>query len=377
LHLKTKLEKKGQKKILSIDGGGIRGLIAVEILAKIEQELREREKNPNLVLSDYFDFVAGTSTGAVIAAAISIGKSMDFIRSFYVDNGQDMFSRRIPIPNIGKIMGYEYSCDALTKTLQEVFGKQTTLGSKELKTLLLVVMHNVKTDSPWPMSNNPYAKYNNLEEHGTKSNLHLPLWQLLRASTAAPTFFRPEHIDIGGEPFSFVDGAMTPYNNPAFQAYLMATLNAYNLKWNKREKNLLLVSVGTGETPLVSEKEKSGEKFIYNHVKDIPAYLINAISTQQDMLCRVFGRCKVGYAIDSEIGDLQDTQGLGCVDENLFTYLRYSLKLTDKRFKALGLSHLDADALAQIDAVDNIADLEVLGKRVAEEVVDVGHFEGF
>jgi patatin-like phospholipase/acyl hydrolase len=210
MHIDTVMKKEGKKKILSLDGGGIRGMITIEILAKIEKELRVKQGKPALVLSDYFDFVAGTSTGALIAAAICIGMSIDEIRDFYTKSGAEMFDRRLWVPNLGKVMGHEYNSDTLKKTLQEVFGAETTLASEKLKTLLLIVMHNTKTDSPWPVSNNPRAKYNDLDEYGEESNLNLPLWQLLRASTAAPTFFKPETIQIGKDKHTFVDGAMTP-----------------------------------------------------------------------------------------------------------------------------------------------------------------------
>ena len=61
-------------------------------------------------------------------------------------------------------------------------------------------------------------------------NLKFPLWQLVRASTAAPTYFPPEVIDCGGKPFIFVDGGVTMYNNPAFQMFLMATVDRYWVK---------------------------------------------------------------------------------------------------------------------------------------------------
>ena len=375
MHLEKKLNTITHKKILALDGGGIRGLISIEILAKIEQELRIRENNPSLVLSDYFDFVAGTSTGALIGAAISIGMCMDEIRAFYVDGGEEMFERA-GLWNQYK-NGYKFYANNLRKMLQKTFDADTTLGSEKIKTLLLIIMHNTKTDSPWPISNNPYAKYNNLEKKREKSNLHLPLWQLLRASTAAPSYFEPEHIEVAGNTFSFVDGAVTPYNNPAFQAYLMATLNAYNLNWQKGEKNLLLVSVGTGESSLICNQEYVQGKSIISHAQDAPKYLINAISTQQDMLCRVFGRCKVGYELDGELGHLQDALGTGCIDENLFTYLRYNVKLTQDTLKALGVGHLDAEKLGELDEVKNIDGLQELGKVVAEDLVDVGDFEGF
>ena len=74
-----------------IDGGGIRGLIAIEFLSKIERLLRDRFNQPNLVLADYFDYVAGTSTGAIIATLISLGYSIDEVHGFYRTGAHTMF----------------------------------------------------------------------------------------------------------------------------------------------------------------------------------------------------------------------------------------------------------------------------------------------
>jgi uncharacterized protein len=95
-------------------------------------------------------------------------------------------------------------------------------------------MRNATTDSPWPISNNPFAKYNDLAH--PVCNLHFPLWQLVRASTAAPTYFPPEVITCGGKPFIFVDGGVTMYNNPAFQMFLMATVDQYWIKAPEDER---------------------------------------------------------------------------------------------------------------------------------------------
>jgi patatin-like phospholipase/acyl hydrolase len=119
--------------------------------------------------------------------------------------------------------------EPLAKMLQQVFGADTTLGSEKIKTLLLLVMRNATTDSPWPISNNPYAKYN--ERDRQDCNLALPLWQLVRGSTAAPTYFPPEVIVLGPREFIFVDGGVTMYNNPAFQMFLMATVDRF---WPRR-----------------------------------------------------------------------------------------------------------------------------------------------
>src|SRR5437764_448572 len=88
---KDKLARTGPRKLLACDGGGIRGIISVEILARIEKELRTASGKPGLVLADYFDYVAGTSTGAIIATLVALGLSMDDIRTFYLESGAQMF----------------------------------------------------------------------------------------------------------------------------------------------------------------------------------------------------------------------------------------------------------------------------------------------
>ncbi len=110
---------------------------------------------------------------------------------------------------------------------------------------------NRSTDSPWPISNNPLAKYN--DETLPDCNSKIKLFQLVRASTAAPVYFPPETLQWDpNDPektFVFVDGGVTPYNNPAFLMYRMATQSAYNLNWETGEDKLLIISVGTGSAP--------------------------------------------------------------------------------------------------------------------------------
>ncbi len=232
-----RINSPGPKKILTLDGGGIRGMMTVEVLAKIETLLRERlGRGDDFVLADYFDFVAGTSTGAIIAASIALGMKVDEIRAFYVQSGAEMFDKA----SVLKRLRYRYEDDKLAERMQSVFGKDTTLGSDKLKTVLMMVMRNASTDSPWPVSNNPGARYNRrARPDGSprdNCNLDLPLWQLVRASTAAPVYFPPEVVKIGTHEFVFVDGGITPYNNPAFQAFLMATVEPYAVRWPSGER---------------------------------------------------------------------------------------------------------------------------------------------
>ena len=132
----------------------------------------------------------------------------------------------------------------LETQLKATFGEGATLscteqdhGQQHLKTLLLVVTRNATTDSPWPISSNPEARYN---EPGRKDcNLRIPLCKLVRASTAAPVFFPPEVVEWDKndltKSFVFVDGGVTPYNNPAFLLFRFATDPAYRLEWARGE----------------------------------------------------------------------------------------------------------------------------------------------
>src|SRR3712207_5888118 len=120
----------------------------------------------------------------------------------------------------------KYEDDKLAALLQREIGEDTMLGRDPLRPPLLIVMRHPTTDSPWPPSSNPGAKSNTRDrEH---ANLDRPLWQLGRASTAAPTYFPPEISDVRDKtPFLFQDGGVTVYNNPAFLLFLMATAEPY------------------------------------------------------------------------------------------------------------------------------------------------------
>ena len=364
----------GQKKILTLDGGGIRGMLAVEVLATIESLLRrELKRGPEFVLADYFDFVAGTSTGAIIAACISLGMKVDAIRSFYIASGQEMFDKA----SILKRFRYKYEDEKLSDKMKEVFGKETTLGTDRLRTVLMMVMRNASTDSPWPISNNPFAKYNLPERRNAPHfdcNLDFPLWQLVRASTAAPTYFPPEVVQVGQKNFVFVDGGITTYNNPAFQGFLLATVGPYRMGWPTGEEKMLLVSIGTGTSPTANvDLGPSDMNLLYN-AGSIPSALMFAALNEQDLLCRVFGKCLAGDELDREVGTLIGASGP--VGPKLFSYLRYNAELTRTGLNALGLPDIQPDNVQQMDSVKHIEELRQVGAAVAATVTR-DHFAGF
>lgn len=169
-------------RLLSIDGGGVRGVVALEVLARIEQVLRDETGDPTLVLGDWFDYVGGTSTGAIIAGGVAIGLPVSRIQELYRENMRSIFTRA----GLFDLVRARYDEAGIETVLRREFGEERTLGAADLRCLLLLGLRNSTTGSPWPVSSNPDARYN----LGPGSNLDLPLWQLIRASAAAPTFRR-------------------------------------------------------------------------------------------------------------------------------------------------------------------------------------------
>jgi hypothetical protein len=353
-------------RLLSIDGGGARGVVALEVLGRIEELLRAQTGDDDLVLGDWFDYVAGTSTGGIIAAGLAIGLPVERLQALYAENAEQIFTRA----RWRDQLRYRYDNAGLEEILRRELGDRT-LGSPDLRCLLLLGLRNTTTGSPWPVSSNPAARYN--QGHG--SNLDLPLWQLVRASTAAPTFFPAEEIAVGRDTrFLFSDGAVTTLNNPALQLALMATLPAYQLQWPTGVGELLLVSVGTGTTEQVDPALQVGDLTLLHHAKAVPEALIHSAVVQQDYLCRVLGQCRYGPELDGELGTL--VGGAGLLPEPLFAYVRYDAETTSRSLTDLGVAHLDPSHLDQIDGIDYLSEMTAFGRALASRV-DLAHLEGF
>jgi patatin-like phospholipase/acyl hydrolase len=363
----------GTKKLLALDGGGIRGVMSLEVLAKIESVLRkELGAGPEFVLADYFSYIGGTSTGAIIAAGLALGWPVSKLQSLYDDKASLMFKKVAWPRRLLSLFRAKFHKKNLERLLRQQFGDDLDLGSDQLRTLLMVVLHNSNSDSPWPLSSNPAAKYNDLP-YG-ESNLRAPLWKVVRASSAAPTFFPPERVSFVRSDSVFVDGGITPYNNPALQLALMASVGAYRLGWTSGADEMLLVSVGTGTTPRVFAELTDRDMNVIHTAKTVPNSLLGNAAVQQDILCRLLGDCRHGDAIDSELGDLHGATGL--IDRKLFSYVRYNAELSRDGLNRLGLADIDHDAVTGLDDLDAMPALRRIGQRVAQDVHS-DHFAGF
>ena len=398
-NLRARYEVIKPRKMLALDGGGIRGLISLGILSRLEDSLAAISgRGSAFRLCDFFDYIAGTSTGAIIAAGLARGMSVEALIDFYQKSGRDMFEKA----SLRKRLLSFYSADPLRERLRQVFNtddggpskpnaRDKDLSPDSLRCLLLVVTRNATTDSPWPISSNPAARYN--DPARPDCNLRIPLWQLVRASTAATIYFPPEILQWDpADPlkaFTFVDGGMTPYNNPAFLLYRMATHPLYRLEWQTGEKNLLLVSIGTGMADDPSFKSKVN---IVSNLTGLPGTLMHGIQIDQDINCRIAGRCTYGDFIDRELRDLtcRDAGMDSSVDVwreapeipldrdlgRAFLYARYNADLSAEGLSALGCSSMDPEKVQQLDAVDQIDNLLTIG-RSAGKKVNLEHFGTF
>jgi hypothetical protein len=322
------------KRILTLDGGGIRGVFSLQILAKIEELLRKEQNNERLVLGEVFDLIAGTSTGAIIATFLKWGMSVADIDRLYDERAAEMFARE----RWYRWWKSKFRAESIAGFFQQTFREENDspalFGSERLRKYLLVVMRNASTGSPWPLCNNPAAKY--MERSRADCNLNVPIWQLLRASTAAPYYFPPEAIQLGERQYLFVDGGLTSYNNPSLIAVLTATLPQYQLGWTATPEELHVVSVGTGAVRAKLPAKIAAKINMLDQIKYLAPAMISSAAVDQDKLCRILGdfvngteiRSKDGRQIlgsdeiDAEIGML-DAPSLFGAGEQKFTYVRY------------------------------------------------------
>jgi hypothetical protein len=370
----------GPYRLLALDGGGIRGLITLSVLVRLEELLAEALHDDDFRLCKFFDCIGGTSTGAIIATGLARGMSARDLLAFYKEFGHEVFIKR----SIFERWKSLYGNGPLEKKLREFFKDPEDLSPDHLNCLLIVVTRNCTTDSAWPISSNPWAKYNALTRGDC--NLGLAQWKIVRASTAAPVYFPPEVISWDAndpsKSFVFVDGGTTAYNCPAFLMARMVTEPAYRLGWPKGEDKMLVVSIGTGSAPTLGLTADDPESNLIASAVNTLSAVMNQAQFDQDVNCRTVGRCTFGPFLDREILDLvprDDNNTQIPLERNLgraFLYARYDAELTVEGLAALKLGRLDPAAVSKLDSVDAIDDLIAVGEAVARQI-DLAHFGRF
>lgn len=258
-------------RILSIDGGGIRGIIPGTILTYIEEALKEKSGDESASIGDYFDFVAGTSTGGMLSMLYLCPDKNNNYRytarqalAVYLDHGGEIFDVSFwkKLWSAGGLLDKKYDVAALEETLKASFNE--TKLSQTLKPCFITSYDLLKRKAHF---------FSSISAQGSEVYDFL-LRDVGRATTAAPTFFEPAQIkSMNGTSYDLVDGGMFA-NNPALCAYAEARTTDFSivLKDNQKPsapsaKDIILVSFGTGtnQKPYPYEKFKDASFLRWAH----------------------------------------------------------------------------------------------------------------
>jgi len=217
--------------VLSLDGGGIRGIIPAMVLAEIENRTQKQ-------ISELFQLIGGTSTGGILALALTRpdanGKAkfhaQDIVK-LYENEGSQIFSRSVwhRIRSVGNLVEEKYPADGIENVLSKYFAESRL---KDAITNVIVTSYEIERRIPW------FFKSHKAKDIPGRDYL---MTQVARATSAAPTYFEPAKITLpeNGDYVALVDGGVFA-NNPAMCSYVEA-------KTLDKESDVLLVSLGTGE----------------------------------------------------------------------------------------------------------------------------------
>jgi hypothetical protein len=274
---------------------------------------------------------------------------------------------------------HSYPSEPLERHLKDVFGENTTLGSQQLRTQIMIVAKNATLGTTWFFTNNRQGKY-------FSTNAALPLWQIVRASSAAPTFFPPQKMMVPDDKgqvhnFEFIDGGVSSYNNPSLQLFLEATDPQYKFGWPADPDKLLLLSLGTGFNSITIDEGKASGYNVLDWARYSVHGLLGDANLQQNVLMRLIGEHPAGPVVVSA-AERKAVSGSGAPGEQaltfldsglgakkMLTYQRITVSLTRERLDGLGLKDVDPVKVREMDAVDQIGNMQRVGAAVAKEQV--------
>ena len=224
-------------KILSIDGGGIKGIFPAAILAYLEENCLDGEP-----IGDYFDLISGTSTGGIIALGLGAGLTARSLLDLYVNEGHRVFPpeqraggwlRRLP-----QLFRNRYDRTALDELLRQTLGTRTL---RESRYRLLIPATEAKHGDP--------AVYKTPHHPGYSLDGDKPMTEVAAATSAAPTYLKP----VVQDGYILLDGGVWA-NNPT----LMGLIEALTCFTVGRE-NIAILSIGCGQDGFqISSKQAAG-----------------------------------------------------------------------------------------------------------------------
>jgi patatin-like phospholipase/acyl hydrolase len=309
--------------LLSIDSGGIRGIIPAVALVKLEQTTGKLTR-------EIFSFVAGTSTGAVIATAIAAGIPATSILDFYVQRARELFPR-YPWTLLKAILfGARYSTQQLHDLIVQALDRSQTWTLNDSPIDVLLTAKRISDGMPW------YFVRDNPRNTGCTGRLGIV--DCTTASAAAPTYFQPWTISEASTPAgcervgTLVDGAVGVTGNPVYQA----CVEAFDFTPDYYPEETITVSLGTGRF-----KKRKQPRWIGAWLEWVLGELMESPGEQQTEITQQRFPEMIFYRIDTELVEnirLDDTRSIGRLleyGERLATTIDWEAILagTETRFR--------------------------------------------
>jgi hypothetical protein len=276
-----------QRYLLSVDGGGIRGIIAVSALIELE-------RITGRLARETFSFVAGTSTGAIIVAAVAAGIPAEHILDLYVTRSREVF-KRSPLNLARRIVtGSMYSTQKLREVIASSLGPAASWTVNDSPVDILITAKRVVDGMPWYFVRDTPT---NSGRTGT-----FPLVDCVTASSAAPTYFHPWTLPGVG---TLVDGSVGVAGNPVYQACVEAFY--YTDRYTPAETTI--VSLGTGR--FIASKQPT---WIWSWLEWLLAELLRSPGEQQtEIVQRHFTQAPF-YRLDPSLDRAIALDDVGSID---------------------------------------------------------------
>jgi hypothetical protein len=303
-------------KILTLDGGGMRGIISARILKEFEQELKALTGKE---IHEYFDLVAGTSTGSILAAGVAMKKPIDTMIGIYLNEGGKIFPEdKRKLRNIipgggGYVMPFtQYPTEGLKSVLKDQLKNESGQLAKmrEIRDPILMIL----AYDTWSRNTTYFASDRDDESGWFLDN---ELWEICMCSAAAPTYFPPHQLTRTGKhqkdvEYPHIDGGVAA-NNPSLAALCHAMLMQ-----NIGLEDIAILSIGTGITNHRYKFDEVKKWGLLNWAQQIPdIFMAGPSEFQEGVAAQIMGFEKSGryLRLNYELNGKLATDGKKIINE--------------------------------------------------------------
>lgn len=321
-------------RILSIDGGGIRGVLPGQVMIYLEKKIQERSGNPDARVSDYFELFAGTSTGGILTCLYLFPDEKNPSRpkytasqavDLYLKNGGEIFREELrhKIISLGGLTEEKYPADSIEKLLKEYF-KDVKLN--QLLKPCLITSYNINKRS---------THFFTQHDACCDEAYNYRVWEVARSTSAAPTYFEPARAHaMNGVSYPLVDGGVFA-NNPAMCAYAEARQQFKRMDGSKNvtASDMFMLSIGTGSMKRSYEYEKAKGWGALGWIQPVLDIMMSGASDTVDFqLKQIFDAIDSSnnyVRIDPLLGEA-DTEMDNASDKNLQALKEAGIATTEK-----------------------------------------------